>query len=146
MEKGAFLSMDIYVSDYILSEGAAAGILEESLAKERQVGRAQRERFQAAVNAGANIAFGSDAGVYAHGLNGRQFAYMVEWGMAPIDAIRAATMGNAELFGLSDEIGEIAVGKQAEIIAVEGNPLENVRELESVDFVMKGGRIYRMVR
>jgi len=121
VEKGAFLSMDIYVSDYILSEGEAAGILEESLAKERQVGRAQRERFQAAVNAGAKIAFGSDAGVYAHGLN-------------------------AELFGLSDEIGEIAVGKQADIIAVDGNPLENVRELESVDFVMKGGRVYRMAR
>jgi len=146
VEKGAFLSMDIYVSDYILSEGEAAGILEESLAKERQVGRAQRERFQAAVNAGAKIAFGSDAGVYAHGLNGRQFAYMVEWGMEPVDAIRAATIGNAELFGLSDEIGEIAVGKQADIIAVDGNPLENVRELESVDFVMKGGRVYRMAR
>lgn len=144
IDKGTFLSMDIYVSDYILSEGEAAGILEESLAKERLVGRRQRERFQAAVEAGAKIAFGSDAGVYDHGLNGRQFAYMVEWGMAPIDAIRASTIGNAELFGLSDQIGEITPGKQADIIAVDGDPLENVRELESVDFVMKAGTVYRM--
>lgn len=141
VEQGTFLSMDIYVSDYILAEGEAAGILPESLAKERQVGRLQRERFRAAVEAGARIAFGTDAGVYPHGLNARQFARMVEWGMTPLEAIQAATIGNAELFGLAEEIGEIVPGKAADIIAVNGNPLENVRLLEEVGFVMKGGEV-----
>lgn len=140
--QGTFLSMDVYVSDFILSEGEAAGILPESLEKERQVGRAQRERFRAAVTAGARIAYGTDAGVYTHGLNGRQFQFMVDWGMTPIQAIQAATIRNAELFGLADEIGSITPGKQADIIAVDGNPLENVRELEDVDFVMKGGVVF----
>ncbi|MEM8634789.1 MAG: amidohydrolase family protein [Pseudomonadota bacterium] len=142
VEQGTYLSMDVYVSDFILAEGEAAGILEESLAKERQVGRAQRERFQAAVEAGANIAFGTDAGVYTHGLNGRQFAYMVEWGMTPLQAIQASTIGNATLFGMEADIGSIEVGKYADLIAVQGNPLDNVQELETVDFVMKGGEVY----
>ncbi|MEZ5929996.1 MAG: amidohydrolase family protein [Parvularculaceae bacterium] len=141
-KSGAFLTMDIYVSDYILAEGAAGGVSEESLAKERSVGRAQREHFRNAVRRGARIAFGTDAGVYPHGLNARQFAYMVEWGMTPIDAIRAATLNNAELFGLSDRIGEIAVGKAADIIAVDQNPLTDIRALEDVDFVMKDGKVY----
>lgn len=142
VEQGTFLSMDIYVSDYILSEGEAAGILEESLAKERMVGRVQRERFQAAFEAGANMAFGSDAGVYPHGTNARQFAKMVEWGMSPMQAIYTATLSNATLFGLEDEIGSISVGKSADLIAVEGDPLRNIRELEDVDFVMKDGVVY----
>ena len=143
IETGTFLSMDIYVTDYILSEGEAAGILQESLDKERQVGRRQRERFRAAVTAGAKIAFGTDAGVYPHGQNARQLAIMVEWGMTPLQAIQAATVGNADLFGLSDEIGRIDVGKHADLVAVNGNPLEDIRELESVDFVMKGGVVYK---
>ncbi|MFN7164427.1 MAG: amidohydrolase family protein [Hyphomonas sp.] len=142
IRKGIFLSMDIYVSDFILGEGEAAGILPESLEKEKIVGKAQRERFQAAVNAGAKIAFGTDAGVYTHGLNARQFAFMVEWGMSPAEAIRAATIGNAELFGLKDEIGSLTAGKRADIIAVTGNPLTDVRELEDVDFVMKDGVVF----
>lgn len=142
IEQGTYLSMDIYVSDYILSEGEAAGILEESLAKERMVGRLQRERFQAAVEAGVNMAFGSDAGVYPHGTNARQFPKMVEWGMSPMQAIQTATLSNATLFGLEDEIGSITVGKSADIIAVEGDPLADIKELQDVDFVMKEGVIY----
>jgi len=140
---GTYLSMDIYVSDYILSEGEAAGILEESLAKERIVGKAQRERFEAATNAGVNLAFGSDAGVYPHGQNGRQFSYMVKWGLSPMQAIQASTIGNAKLFGTSGDRGSIAVGKRADIIAVDENPLENIRALEDVDFVMKDGTVYK---
>ena len=140
--QGTYLSMDIYVSDYILSEGEAAGILEESLAKERMVGRFQRERFQAAVEAGANMAFGSDAGVYPHGTNARQFPKMVEWGMSPMQAIQTATISNATLFGIETEIGSITVGKTADLIAVDGDPLVNISELQDVDFVMKDGVVY----
>ena len=143
IEAGAYLSMDVYVTDYILSEGEAAGILEESLAKERVVGRQQRERFQAAVEAGAKIAYGTDAGVYPHGQNAKQFAIMVEWGMTPLQAIQASTIGNAALFGRSDQIGNIEIGKLADLIAVEGNPLEDIEELESVDFVMKDGQMIK---
>ena len=140
---GTVLSMDIYVSDYILSEGEAAGILEESLAKERTVGKAQRERFQAAVRAGAKVGYGTDAGVYPHGQNGRQMAYMVEWGMSPMEAIQAATTVNAELFGMEGEVGCAREGCFADLIAVEGDPLDDVRELENVAWVMKGGDVLR---
>ena len=140
---GTVLSMDIYVSDYILGEGEAAGILEESLAKERTVGKAQRERFQAAVRAGAKVGYGTDAGVYPHGQNGRQMAYMVEWGMSPMEAIQAATVVNAELFGMEGEVGCAREGCFADLIAVGGDPLEDVRELESVAWVMKGGSVVR---
>ena len=138
---GTVLSMDIYVSDYILGEGEAAGILEESLAKERTVGKAQRERFQAAVRAGVKVGYGTDAGVYPHGQNGRQMAYMVEWGMSPMEAIQAATVINAELFGMAGEVGCASEGCFADLIAVGGDPLDDVRALESVAWVMKGGNV-----
>jgi imidazolonepropionase-like amidohydrolase len=142
---GTYLSMDIYVSDYILSEGAAAGILEESLAKERVVGKKQRERFQAAAKAGVKMAYGTDAGVYPHGQNGRQLAYMVKWGLSPMQAIQAATINNATLFGVEATSGSLAKGKFADIIAVNGNPLDDMSELEDVDFVMKGGVVYKPI-
>jgi len=135
--------MDIYVSDYILSEGKEAGILEESLAKERVVGKAQRERFQAAVKAGANIAYGTDAGVYPHGDNARQLAYLVEWGMRPVQAIQTATIANARLFGMDDKIGSITAGKFADIIAVSTDPIDDITALEDVDFVMKNGVVVK---
>jgi len=140
---GTYLSMDVYVSDYILSEGEAAGILEESLDKERVVGKKQRQRFKAAVDAGAKMAFGTDAGVYPHGDNGNQFAYMVEWGMTPLQAIQASTINNADLFGMTEDIGLVEGGKYADIIAVIDNPLENISTLEDVKFVMKNGIVYK---
>ena len=143
IDSGAALSMDIYVSDFILSEGEAAGILPESLNKEREVGALQRERFEAAAKAGATIAYGTDAGVYPHGLNGRQFAYMVRHGLSPMEAIQAATIVNAKLFGREGRIGVIAPGAHADVIAVDGDPLADIAELETVDFVMKGGRVHR---
>lgn len=142
-QNGTYLSMDVYVSDYILTEGAKAGVLEESLDKERVVGKKQRERFRAAVEAGAKIAFGSDAGVYPHGDNARQFRLMVTWGMTPLQAIQASTIENARLFGHEDEIGSIAPGKAADIIAVDSDPLKDIQALEDVDFVMKDGVVYR---
>ncbi len=131
--------MDIYVSDYILSEGEAAGILPESLEKERQVGQAQRESFRRAVDAGVAIVFGTDAAIFPHGNNARQFAYMVEWGMEPLEAIRAATIAGADLLGLEGEVGILAPGAFADLIAVGEDPLQNIRVLERVGRVIKGG-------
>ncbi len=138
-----FLVMDVYVSTYILEMGEAAGFLPESLDKERIVGQEQRNNFRKAHEAGVRIAFGSDAGVYPHGNNGKQFAYMVEYGMSPLEAIQAATIHAAELIGWSEEVGRIRANMYADVIAVRGNPLDDVRELEDVRFVMKGGRIYK---
>ncbi len=141
--KGVYLSMDVYNSDYILSEGEKAGMLEESLNKERVVGKIQRESFKRAVNAGAKMAFGSDAAVYPHGQNGHQFAYMVRWGMTPLQSIQAATINNADLFGWSEKVGTIETGKFADIIAVDEDPLENIEIMKTVSFVMKGGDIHK---
>ena len=142
-EHGTALSMDIYVSDYILSVGAEVGILPESLEKEREVGEVQRESFRRAYESGVRLVFGSDAGVYPHGDNARQFQYMVRFGMSPMEAVQAATFYNAELLGLADDVGAIAPGRWADVIAVDGDPMDDIRELEDVDFVMKGGVVIR---
>jgi imidazolonepropionase-like amidohydrolase len=135
--------MDIYVDTYILEMGEAAGFLPESIEKERIVGQAQRDNFQKAHEAGVRMAFGTDAGVYPHGNNGKQFAYMVQYGMTPMEAIQAATVNAAELLDWPGDVGAIESGMYADIIAVRGNPLEDIRELEDVRFVMKGGEVYK---
>jgi len=138
IKKGVYLSMDIYVSDFILGEGAQQGIPEYSLNKERQVGALQRENFRKAVNANANIVFGTDAGIYPHGKNARQFKYMVDWGMTPLQAIQAATINTAVLFGI-ENTGLLKETYQADIIGVKGNPIKDISILESVKFVMSDG-------
>ncbi len=142
LENGTFLVMDVYVSDFILESGAEAGILEESLNKEKEVGQQQRDSFRRAHEAGVKIAFGSDAGVYPHGLNGRQFAYMVRQGMSPMEALQSATVRAAELLGLADKVGSLSAGRYADIIAVEGNPIDDIQVMERIGFVMKGGEVY----
>jgi imidazolonepropionase-like amidohydrolase len=142
-QAGTYLSMDIYVSDYILAEGEAAGFLPESLAKEREVGAAQRESFRRGVRSGCRIVFGTDAGVYPHGQNARQFAYMVRNGMTPMQAIQSATSEAAGLLGWSDRVGRIAPSHFADLIAVAEDPLADVSALERVSLVMKGGVVYR---
>ncbi|HEY2459417.1 MAG TPA: amidohydrolase family protein [Candidatus Acidoferrum sp.] len=142
-EHGTYLVFDIYNDDFILQEGAKAGMLPESIEKERKIGRLQRENFRHAFQSGAKMAFGTDAGVYPHGDNARQFGKMVEWGMKPMDAIRAATVNAADLIGWSDRVGAIEAGHFADVIAVSGDPLANVKELETVRFVMKGGVVVR---
>ncbi|HKF01504.1 MAG TPA: amidohydrolase family protein [Candidatus Sulfotelmatobacter sp.] len=142
-EHGTYLVMDIYNDDYILNEAPKVGLEQENIDKERMVGRLQRENFEKAVKAGVKMAFGTDAGVYPHGDNARQFYYMVKFGMTPAQAIRAATSNAADLIGRAQEVGTIEPGKYADIIAVTADPLSDVRALEHVDFVMKGGTVYK---
>ena len=140
IKNDVFLSMDIYVSDYILGEGALNGILEESLEKERKTGRLQRENFRKAVNLGAKITFGTDAGIFEHGNNARQFKYMVKWGMTSLQAIQASTIVAADLLGINN-IANLKENFYADIIGVEDNPIVNIEALENVTFVMKDGSI-----
>jgi imidazolonepropionase-like amidohydrolase len=142
-EHGTYLVMDVYNDDYILAEYARMGYPEKILAKERQVGRQQRENFKKAVDAGAKMAFGTDAGVYPYGWNAKQFAHMVRWGMTPMQAIQAATVNAADLLGRSGKVGELSFGSFADLIAVAGDPLKDVTELEHVTFVMKGGAVIK---
>ncbi|OYY89876.1 MAG: Xaa-Pro dipeptidase [Sphingomonas sp. 28-66-16] len=143
-EHGAWFSMDIYDDDYILAEGAKNGVFPESLEKERQIGRKQRETFRDAYRAGVKMVFGTDnGGVFPAGQNALQFAKMVEWGMPAIDAIRAATSNAAEALGRPGDVGTIAVGRYADIVAVKGDPLANIRLLEHPSAVIKGGERVR---
>ena len=145
-EHGTYLVMDIYNNDYILNEAPKYGLPTENLDKERMVGRLQRENFRKAFQAGVKMAFGTDAGVYPHGDNAKQFFYMVKYGMTPAQAIRAATSSAADLIGRAKDVGTIEAGKYADIIAVNADPLADVRALEHVDFVMKGGVVYKDMR
>jgi imidazolonepropionase-like amidohydrolase len=142
-QHGTFFVMDIYNDDFILQEGAKMGMLPESLVKEKALGQLQRDNFRKAVKAGVRMAFGTDAGVYPHGDNAKQFFYMVKYGMTPMQAIRAATFDAAELLGWGDTVGSIEPGKLADLIGVQGDPLQDIRALENVAFVMKGGAVVK---
>jgi imidazolonepropionase-like amidohydrolase len=142
-QHGTFLVFDIYNDTFILQEGAKSGMLPESIEKERKLGKLQRENFRRAMLGGARMAFGTDAAVYPHGDNARQFAIMTEYGMKPLDAIRSATVDAAELLGRGKEIGVVAKDAFADIIAVQGDPRADVKLLENVKFVMKAGRVYK---
>ena len=143
-ERGTYLVADIYDDDYIVSEEARKkGIPKDFLEKESDAGRIQRENFRRAVRAGVRIAYGTDAGVYPHGDNAKQFAYHVKFGQTPMEAIRSATIVAAELIGKPAEFGSIDPGKSADIVAVEGDPLSDITRLERVTFVMKEGRVVK---
>lgn len=142
-KNGTYLSMDIYVTEYILGEGAAAGILEESLAKERKTGALQRENFTKAVKAGVKMVMGTDAGVYPHGDNLKQLSRMVQFGMTPMQALQAASVNAATLLNKENDIGSIKVGAYADIVAVKGKPLEDISVMEDVAFVMQGGIVVK---
>jgi imidazolonepropionase-like amidohydrolase len=142
-DAGVWLVMDIYNGDWIDEVGTREGWPEEYLRKNRETTEVQREGFAKAVAMGVRIGFGTDAGVYPHGLNARQFAYMVRYGMMPLQAIRSATAEAAALLGREGELGVLRAGALADMIAVEGDPLGNVRVLESVAGVIKGGEQYK---
>jgi imidazolonepropionase-like amidohydrolase len=141
-QHGTWFDMDIYNDDYILATGTANGPEQESLDKERAIGLKQRQTFQRAVQAGVKMSFGTDAGVYPHGDNGKQFAKMVQWGMTPVQAIRAATSDAAVALGRSD-VGVIEPGRYGDMIAVRGDPTSDVTLLEHVDAVIKGGKLVK---
>ncbi len=142
-QHGTYFDMDIYNDDYLLGKAIEFGLPQENVDKEKMVGQIQRETFQKAVNAGVKMAFGTDAGVYPHGDNAKQFVTMVKFGMTPAQAIRTATQNSADLIGRSKDVGTIEAGKYADIIAVTGDPLQDVTVLQNVGFVMKGGVVYK---
>jgi imidazolonepropionase-like amidohydrolase len=142
-QHGTYLDMDIYDEECIQEDGKKGSMPKDFLEHDAQLGQIQRDNFRKAVAAGAKMSFGSDAGVCPYGTSGRQFAFMVKYGMTPMQAIQAATSNAADLLGRSKEIGSIKAGKYADIIAVQGDPLADVKLLENVQFVMKDGRIYK---
>ncbi|MEY4248851.1 MAG: hypothetical protein RJA87_484 [Pseudomonadota bacterium] len=141
--KGAWLVMDIYNGDYINQIGARDKWPEEILRKNRDTTDLQRQGFTKAVKAGVKIAYGTDAGVYPHGDNGKQFAYMVRYGMSPMQAIQSATTVAADLMQRSGDVGSVTPGHFGDLIAVKGDPLKDIAVLEHVEHVMKGGVVVR---
>ena len=139
LKHGTWLVADIYNGDYTEEVGRRDGWSEEILRKNRETTDIQRAGFAKAVKAGVRIGFGTDSGIYPHGDNARQFAYMVKYGMTPLDAIRSATISAAASLGRSQELGSIAPGKFADLIAVEGDPLADVDRLRHVSGVIKQG-------
>lgn len=138
-----WFSMDIYNTEYTQAEGAKNGVLEDNLRKDREIAQAQRDNFRKAHRAGVRMVFASDAGVMPHGEVGKQFRVMVEYGMTPLEAIQAATRNAAQALGREGDVGAIAVGRFADIVAVDADPLANVRTLENVRAVIKGGDVVR---
>ena len=140
-QRPVWFSMDIYNTEYTQAEGRKNGVLEENLRKDREVAQIQRDNFRAAHKAGVRMVFGSDAGVMPHAQVGRQFATMVTYGMSPLEAIQAATRNAAQALGREHDVGAIAVGRYGDMVAVSGDPLANVRLLETPDAVVKGGEL-----
>jgi imidazolonepropionase-like amidohydrolase len=137
-------AMDVYNGDYIESEGRKAHWPEEFLRKNLETTEIQRQAFTKAVKAGVPIVYATDAGVFPHGLNGRQFRIMVERGMTPEQAIASATYVAARFMGWSAEVGTIQEGKFGDLIAVRGDPLQDIALLENVQAVVKGGLVFKL--
>jgi imidazolonepropionase-like amidohydrolase len=144
-EHGSWLSMDIYNTDYTQAEGAKNGVLEDNLRKDREIAEAQREGFRRAHAAGVKMVYGTDAGIYPHGLNGHQFGVMVRYGMSPLEAIQSATVNAAEALGRED-VGVAEAGRWADLIGVVGDPTGNISLLQSVPVVLKGGALVKDTR
>jgi imidazolonepropionase-like amidohydrolase len=142
-EKGAWFSMDIYNTDYTQAEGAKNGVLPESLKKDADIGEIQRQNFRKALKAGVKMVYGTDSGVYPHGLNAKQLAVMVRYGATPLQAIQSATINAAQALGQEADVGQVAAGRFGDLVAVRGDPLADVTELERPAFVMKGGEVVK---
>jgi len=141
VQKGTWLGFDIYNTDYTQAEGKKNGELEDNLRKDREIGGVQRENFRKSLKAGARQIYSTDAGVYPHGQNARQFAVMVRFGATPLQAIQAATLNAGEALGQASDVGQVAKGLYGDLIGVSGDPLGDVTLLEKPVFVMKGGAV-----
>jgi imidazolonepropionase-like amidohydrolase len=141
--RGVFLDMDIYNGDWTDEVGRREHYPEDYLRKNTETTQVQREGFRKAIKAGVRLAFGTDAGIFPHGLNARQFPYMVRWGMTPMQAIQAATVTSAEMLGWSKDVGALSPGHYADMVAVKGDPLGDIGVLERVAHVMKGGVVVK---
>lgn len=144
-QHGTYLDMDIYDEECIQEDGRNGKVPKDFLEHDAQLGQIQRDNFRKAVAAGVKMSFGTDAGVCAYGTSGKQFAFMLKYGMTPMQAIQAATRNAADLLGHSDEIGSLKPGKYADVIAVAGDPIADIRLLEAVQFVMKAGKVYKQL-
>ena len=140
---GVWLDMDVYNGDWIEEVGTKQGWPAEYLRKNRETTDIQRQGFAAAVKAGAKMTFGTEAAVYPYGLGGRQFAYRVRYGMTPMQAIRSATTEAARALGKEGEVGTLGPGAWGDLIAVRADPLTDIRALEHVESVIKGGELVR---
>lgn len=142
-QRGTYLVMDIYDEECIQAGAKSRATPADFLEHDRDLAEQQRRNFTKAVRAGVKMAFGTDAGVCPHGINARQFAFMVKYGMTPMQAIQSATVNAADLIGHTEQFGSIRAGKFADIIAVSGDPLADIRVLEHANFVMKEGKVYK---
>lgn len=142
-QHGTYLVMDIYDDECIQEEGRKGAMPADFLEHDRELGEIQRQNFRKAHDAGVKLAFGTDAGVCPYGIDAKQFAIMVKYGMTPMQAIQSATSAAADLIGRSNEFGSIKPGKYADVVAVTGDPLKDGTVLEHVDFVMKDGKVYK---
>lgn len=142
-KQGTYLVSDIYNGDYIAEVGQHEGWPEEYLRKNEETTEAQRSGFRKAAAAGVKIAYGTDSGVYPHGWNAKQLPYMVKYGMTPMQAIQSATIDAARLLRWDDKVGSIKKGKYADIIAIRSRDLGDLTQFEKVEFVMKGGFVYK---
>lgn len=142
-QHGTYLDMDIYDEECIQEDGRNGKIPKDFLEHDRELGETHRNNFRKAVKAGVKMSFGTDSGVCAYGVNAKQFAFMVKYGMTPMQAIQSATSSAADLLGHSKDVGSLKVGKYADIIAVSADPLNDVSTLENVQFVMKDGKVYK---
>jgi imidazolonepropionase-like amidohydrolase len=142
-ERGTYLVADVWMGDWTLEQGEREGWSPSVLRKLRETTDAQREGFAKALQAGVRMAFGTDSGTYPHGMNASQFAYMVKFGMSPMQAISSATVDASELLGWRDRVGSLEPGQFGDVIAVEGDVLDDVNRLTDVSFVMKGGRVVK---
>src|SRR5690349_23333778 len=142
-QHGTYLDMDIYDEECIQEAGRLGKIPKDFLQHDAELGELHRQNFRKAVKAGVKLSFGTDAGVCPYDRSVRQFAFMVKYGMTPMQAIQAATTSAADLLGHSDVVGDIKPGKYADVIAVAGDPLQDISVLEHVQFVMKDGKVYK---
>jgi imidazolonepropionase-like amidohydrolase len=142
-ERGTYLVPTLYLMDWFMENYQKLGLTEDVVAKAKFVMPAARQNVGKAFRAGVKVAFGTDAAVYPHGLNAHEFAVMVKLGMTPLGTIQAATLNAADLLSWSDRVGSLDPGHFADLIAVDGDPLEDVTVLERVRFVMKGGKVVK---